>query len=136
VKLKKKIINIIAITFFTGCVSQPVKDNGICNKEPQWAIKVPVAENKIYGVGIAGENINGESMQRKMAISRAIHEIASQMKTNVKGAILSIQQSSGYKNTKLYTFQTIDNQTVTAKIIKSCKNPSNGKFYVLMEAEK
>ena len=92
----------------------------------------------MYGVGIAPQNFNGESAQRKSAISKAINEIASQMHTTVNSQL--VLQSSTYNKSSAHSlssisFQTIDGEKVSAVVIKSCKNPNNGFIYVLMEAK-
>jgi len=128
------------LLFFLGCgvndISLQKKNSSICYTKPSWAINVPQSKNKIYGVGIAGENINGESAQRKMAISRALNEIASQLKTTVNSKFESLQSTSGLNEAQSYTIQTVNNQVVRAKIVKSCKNPNTGMLYILMESEK
>ena len=129
--------------FFIGCSVNSFslkqsqdKNNPICYTKPSWAISVPRSKDKIYGVGIAGENINGEAAQRKVAISRALNEIASQLKTTVNSKFESLQSTSGINEAQSYTIQTVDNQVVHAKIVKSCKNPNTGMLYILMESEK
>jgi len=130
--------------FFIGCSVNDIslkshhkkENNSICYTKPSWAINVPQSKNKIYGVGIAGENMNGESAQRKVAISRALNEIASQLKTTVNSKFESLQSTSGLNEAQSYTIQTVDNQVVHAKIVKSCKNPNTGMLYILMESEK
>jgi len=58
------------------------------------------------------------------------------MKVKVNNKFESIADSENGIAAQSYTFQTVDNQIVHAKIIKSCKNPNNGMFYVLMESDK
>ena len=124
---------------FIGCSIDNIslnKKNSVCYEKPSWAIKVPSTKNKLYGVGIAGENINGEAAQRKIAIARALNEIAAQLKTTVNSKLESLQTTLGDNRTQIYTIQTVDNQVVHAKIIKSCKNPNTGMLYILMESYK
>jgi len=139
-KLTKNLSSFFLLIFLTGCGisnnSVSETDKGICYSPPEWIYNIPVSKNKIYGVGVAGENINGFSAQRKSAISRAINEIANQMKVKVNNKFESIADSENGIAAQSYTFQTVDNQIVHAKIIKSCKNPNNGIFYVLMESDK
>jgi len=137
--LTKNLSSFFLLIFLTGCGisnSSVSKEEGICYSTPEWINKTYVSKNKIYGVGVAGENINGFSAQRKSAISRAINEIASQLKVKVNNRFVSITDSRSGSAAQSYTFQTVDNQIVHAKIIKSCKNPNNGMFYVLMESDK
>ena len=133
-----KNINKFFLPFFLlGCVSLPQKDNnGVCYSTPKWAIEVPVSKDKVYGLGVAKENINGINAQRKVAISRAINEIASQLKVKVNNKFYNISSSDSGSHSTSITFQTVDNQQVSAKIIRMCKNPNTGKLYVLMEAKR
>ena len=80
--------------------------------------------------------MNGFAAQRKSAISKAISEIASQLKVKVNNKFISVANSQSGTYSTNYTFQTVDNQVVKAKIVKSCRNPNNGMFYVLMESER
>jgi len=139
-QLKKSLSKIILFTLFSfsGCFSDYEtlkRESSVCYNEPSWAINIPNDKNKIYGVGIAGENINGENAQRKSAISKAINEIAAQLNTKVKSVYFDKKDSNNNIFIQNITFQTIDNQKVSAKIIKSCKNLNNGMFYILMESE-
>jgi len=135
----KNLSSFFFLFFLTAC-SIPndlvSKKKGICYSTPKWVYKTPVSKNKVYGVGVAGENINGFSAQRKSAISKAISEIASQLKVKVNNKFISVANSQSGTYSTNYTFQTVDNQVVKAKIIKSCRNPNNGMFYVLMESDK
>jgi len=131
----------VSVLVLVGCVSQPTKTatpKGICYTEPEWVLTQP-KDNFIYGVGIAPMNIDGEQAQRRSAISKAINEIAAQLNTNVRSLLIkktAIHNESGSRYMQTYSFQTIDGQKVSAKIIKSCKNPNNGYFYVLMRMMK
>ena len=138
-KLIKNLSSFFLLIFLTGCGisnNSVSKEKGICYSTPKWVYKIPVSKNKVYGVGVAGENINGFSAQRKSAISKAVNEIASQLKIKVNNKFMSISNSETGTVAQSYTFQTVDNQVVHAKIIKSCRNPNNGMFYVLMESDK
>ena len=138
-KLIKNLSSLFLLIFLTGCGisdNSVSKEKGICYSTPDWVNKSYVSKNKIYGVGVAGENINGFAAQRKSAISKAVSEIASQLKVKVNNRFESITDSGNGSAAQSYTFQTVDNQVVNAKIIKSCKNPNNGMFYVLMESDK
>jgi len=136
--LTKNLSSFFLLIFLTGCgiSNSSVLQKGICYSTPNWVYKIPVSKNKVYGIGVAGENMKGFSFQRKSAISKAVSEIASQLKVKVNNRFESIADSRNGISAQNYTFQTIDNQVVHAKIVKSCKNPNNGMFYVLMESDK
>ena len=138
-KLIKNLSNFSLFFLLVGCNTPTLekKENKhICYSTPNWVINTPVSKTKIYGVGIAGENFKGINAQRRSAISKAINEIAMQMKVKVNNSFYSRQNSNGENYSDNITFQTVNNQSVSAKIIKSCKNPNNGMFYVLMQADK
>jgi len=137
--MKKIYFFILLFVFLTGCSVHSLgeqKSRSVCYIEPAWAINVPHDSKHFYGVGIAYQNFYGEAAQRKLAISRAIKEIASQMKTEVNSKTISVMNSTGSNYFSDYTFQTINGQKVRAKIIKSCKNPKTGILYILMESIK
>jgi len=125
-----------------GCSNINLTKNNqstICKTEPSWVLNPPVEDNSIYGVGIAPVNFNGEQAQRKSAIAKAVNEIASQLNTTVNSQ--TITQAVHNNNqastaTSSVSFQTVNGQKVSAKIIKWCKNPSTGKLYILMKAIK
>lgn len=137
--MMKKFYLLFPFAFFIGCSVNSLqvnKNQSVCYNEPAWAINVPHNKDHFYGVGISYPNFHGEAAQRKVAISRAIKEIASQMKTEVNSKTISMMNSTGSRYFSDYTFQTVNGQTVRAKIIKSCKNPKTGALYILMESSK
>jgi hypothetical protein len=144
-KLKySSIILSLSTLIMIGCTTPNLSNsneesNGICLSEPEWILHTPVKKGKIYGVGIAPPNFNGEAAQRKSAISKAISEIAAQLKTvvnskTVTNTTLYNKSANHYMNS--ISFQTVDGQKVSSKIIKSCKNPNNDYLYILMQTDK
>ena len=138
----RKLLLIPAMLLFAGCSFNQIglsnKPKDICYTEPTWAITPPVKDGYIYGVGIAPMNFNGEQAQRKSALSKAINEIAAQLNTTVNSQIvmnMSVHNNSATRNMNSISFQTVDGQKVSAKIIKSCKNPNNGYLYILMRTK-
>jgi hypothetical protein len=114
------------------------KTDGICLSEPNWVLHPPVKEGKIYGIGIAPPNFNGKAAQRKSAISKAVSEIASQLKTVVNSQTVDssvLHNKSANHSMSSVSFQTVNGQKVSSKIIKSCKNPNNDYLYILMETD-
>jgi len=126
---------ILPAIFFAGCATLN-NDNGsgVCETEPSWVLNPP--KDAIYGVGVAPLNFKGEQAQRKSALSKAINEIATQMKTTVNSQLKTTASShngSVSSSMSSISFQTVDGQNVSAKIVKSCKNPNNGYLYILMK---
>ncbi len=123
---------------FLGCqnpIKQKADTNNLCNPEffYNYATKHP---NKIIGIGISKPVLyGGENKQRKIAISKALNEIALQKEVKISSMISSSASKQGYqinKNFKTYSLQSISGKTIKAKIIKACK-AKDGKYYVLME---
>jgi len=142
-KLKySSIILSLSALIMVGCSTASLnnnKNNGICPNKPSWVLNVPVEKGKIYGVGIAPPNFYGEAAQRKSAISKAIQEIAAQLNTTVDSETISsstLSNKTGNHFISSISFQTVNGQKVSSKIIKSCKNPNNNFLYILMEADK
>ena len=149
-----KFLLLPAMLFFAGCSTDNInmsnlnfsdkkqitqKENGICKQEPSWVLNPPVENNAIYGVGIAPINFKGVQAQRKSAIAKALSEIATQFNTTVDSQLVtkaSLHNGSASTDMDSLSFQTVSGQKVSATIIKSCKNPSSGYFYVLMKARK
>jgi len=141
-----KYLLIPAFFLFAGCgvntlnMSNSSNTNShICQTEPSWVLNPPVEKGVVYGIGIAPANFNGIQAQRKSAIAKAINEIATQLKTNVNSQIVtraSIHNKSATTSMDSVSFQTVNGQTVSAKIVKSCKTPSGNFLYILMKANK
>ncbi len=143
--MKKFLLMIPAILFFAGCSFNQItslttsnKQKDICEIEPSWVLNPPLKKGLVYGVGIAPQNFNGEQAQRKSALAKAINEIASQLNTTVNSQVvtnMNVHNGQGSSNMSSVSFQTVNGQKVSAKIVKSCKNPNNGYLYILMEAK-
>jgi len=139
--MKLKYLLIPAMFLFAGCSMNDLSigSNNTCNTEPSWVLNPPVDKSAIYGIGIAPENFKGEQAQRKSAVGKAIDEIASQLKTTVNSQTIiqaSTHNKEGSTSMNSVSFQTVNGQKVSARIIKSCKNPKTGYLYILMEAKK
>jgi len=143
--MKLKYSSLLLLFFMMGCSTPSLdivnlgNDNGICETTPKWVNQPPVEEGKVYGVGIAPPNFKGDAVQRKSAIAKAIDQIASQKHTVVNSQIASrsaVYNKSATHSMSAVSFQSVNGQNISAKIIKSCKNPNNNYFYVLMQADK
>jgi hypothetical protein len=136
------IILSLAALLMVGCATPSLntkKQDDICVNEPKWVLNPPVNAKKIYGIGIAPPNFNGIAAQRESAIHKAIKEIASQLNTVVNSQTIStaaVHNKSATHIMSSVSFQTVNGQKVSAKIIKSCKNPNNNFLYILMETDK
>lgn len=118
--------------FFLGCATQnnvQVKKN----EEPKWLINpIKEAKGKLTAVGCANKHYKGASAQKKLAIKRAIDEIAMQKSTQVnnstyrKRVIKGNQQFSQLNSSSL---QEVNNVNVRTKILEYYTKP-NGMICV------
>lgn len=117
--------------FSVGCGSSP-QPNG----EPIWLTDPTQNGKLIGGVGSAGKHLNGESAQLKVAISRAIDMIASQMGVTVNTQMTT---SKSIKNRRMMnsglntiSFHTVDGVKVNGQIKATWRDYKNDKVYVWM----
>jgi len=102
--------------------------------KPDWFWR-PNVEGNIGGVGVAGPHINGINAQRELAVSRAIEDIGRQL--GVKVSSVSKTASTGSKDgvqtqMETYSIQTVEGQTVRARIREFWEDPETRKLYVWM----
>ena len=126
----KKIIFIFILIFLFSCSS--TNKNIQNNEKPKW-----ITEGTYDGksaIGIARLHIKGKNAQRKIAISRAIEEIAMQMGTKVS-TVQEIETKK--KNDKAtthfssYSVQTSMGKTVYITVRKIWEDSKTGEIYVL-----
>jgi hypothetical protein len=76
------IVMVVSVLLFSGCMKQ--NNTAVpTNSEPQWLIDPYIENDVIAAVGCAGQHFKGESAQKKLAISRAIDQIATSQKVKV-----------------------------------------------------
>lgn len=112
----------------------------IKNGKPEWVFNSTMGgKYKLAGVGISGPHSKGKSAQRKLSVARAIDEIASQLGTEVQS--VTKVKSSGTRaksSTSLesYSVQTVNGQTVVARIIEMWPDTKTSELYTWMVVEK
>jgi hypothetical protein len=125
----KKILFVVFVVFgLIGC------NQANPNKEPSW-IYNPNSDGKIGGVGSAKTHTRGKSAQRRVAISRALDEIATQMGTKVSTVIstsASVSSGTASSSMQTYSFQTTDGKIVKAYIKRMWHNPRTDELFVWM----
>jgi len=130
--MKNILILAIAILFFNGCTDQPntnskiIQENKAGQKQPLW-INDPQkeAEGKTTSVGCASRHINGITAQKKLALQRAIDEIAMQKLTKVQTITYNTKSiSQNDKNSRIETasLQETKNTDVSVKIMEYYEN--------------
>ncbi|WP_022850128.1 hypothetical protein [Limisalsivibrio acetivorans] len=112
---------------------------GVTNtsERPAWFYK-PGNGYEYGGVGIAGRHVRGLDAQRKLAISRAVESIASQMGVEVSGFVkteTTLENGTASSNMQSYTLQTVTGKNVKAVIKEFWEDPYSKELYVWMVVE-
>jgi hypothetical protein len=132
-----KMIILVTMVFFTACTAttQEIKKD----TKPEWITNYNVDDKYYHGVGKSGVHINGEDGQRKLALERAITDVAYQMKTEIE--IDSVNQSNLNGQQKSIRFEDISHQhikktSIQVKIKEVWKDNLNGDLYVWVVKKK
>ena len=105
--------------------------------KPEWYYK-PGMDGKIGGVGISGRHIKGPNAQRELAVTRAIDDISRQMGvevSNVTKVHTAGTRDSAQTQMDIYSIQTVNGQTVKARIREFWEDPDTNQLYVWMVVE-
>ncbi len=118
--MNKNILSVgfVSILLFTGCVNTFSNNKIVTKQEPQWLIDPYVSNDKIAAVGCAKEHINGVEAQKKLAISRAIDQIAIQYKVTVENIAYrqkTMQGINSSSKSQSSSLQTVDSVSVGTK---------------------
>lgn len=119
---------------FSACQNRP---SPIPVHEPLWMAK-PSLEGKIGAVGSAKPHFKGPAEQRKLAISRALDELAQQSGVEVKSAIVRNEKRTGSlvnSSAELFTLQNSTNETIKAHIQEIWTNPKTKEMHVWLLAD-
>lgn len=121
------IVIMVCVLALVGCAS-----GGPVQKTPSWVVD-PSGAGGVAGVGSCRRHINGFSAQRMVAIRRGLDEIAMQKGTTISNvALVGTTGSRAGASTRLesWSFQTVDNQTVTAVVKASWMDPETEELFV------
>ncbi len=138
--MKKNLILLIVINsifFLNGCVKQPNTNSktiqkeqvqqSLQNKTPAWLDDPQKEANgKLTAVGCALRHINGEVAQKKLALQRAIDEIAMQKKTKVQTVnytTKTMTASDKTSKTQSSSLQEVENVEVSTKVMEYYMKP-------------
>lgn len=139
----QKKFRIILICFLcvalAGCAGASYSEGGqkLINGKPDWYYS-PSKNGKIGGVGVCGMHVDGKTGQKKLAVERALAEIARQMGVKVQSfSALKSQTAAGSSSVQgeTHSFFTVDGKTVNAHIEKMWEDPYTDELYVWMVAE-
>jgi len=130
VKFFQFVLHVVISFFMTACSVQSTPDisHSLMHKNPPW-LSNPYCDNDKYAaVGCCAPHINGEAVQKKLAISRAIDAIATQIKVHVRSVTLREERNSKtshFSNTTSKSQQTVDNIAISTQI-KAIYKKENG----------
>jgi len=130
-------IVILSILFLNGCVKQPNTNSktiqkeevqqSFQNKAPAWLDDPQrLANGKITAVGCASKHINGEVAQKKLALQRAIDEIAMQKRTKVQTVLYTTKTTTAsdkISTIKSSSLQEVENIEVSTKVMEYYTKP-------------
>ncbi len=120
---------------FTACQNRDVRPIPI--EEPAWVLQ-PSLGGKVGAVGSAREHFKGKSAQRRLAISRALDELAQQSGVQVESTIKRNEKREGMRtnsSAEIYTIQNSSNETIQAHIQEVWTHPRTKEIYVWLVAD-
>lgn len=120
-----------------ACAATSGGGPNLVNGKPEWYFS-PEKDGKIGGVGVSGIHKDGKTGQKKLAVERALGEIARQMGVKVQSFSNLTSQSSSYGTSVTgtdHSFFTVDGKIVTARIVEIWEDSYTHELYVWMVAE-
>ncbi|MEA1919967.1 MAG: hypothetical protein U9N52_09020 [Campylobacterota bacterium] len=132
IMLKTFLLSLILV-IFTACATR----KPVVVTKPQW-ISAPYIDNEIAAVGSAHIHYKGKTAQRKLAISRALDELALQKGVKVKTFSARHDQKAGARvsaKSDIYSYQTSDNKTIHAHIKDTWSDPRTDELFIWMVAD-
>jgi hypothetical protein len=137
--LKLVTSSLLLVVLNSGC-SLKSKGND-SNTPPSWVENPHThkkAKNKVIGLGYSKTHFGGLRKQRQLAIASALDEIARQKGVKVSNTLNRMQVVGGSSSTStssMYSVQTVDGNSVTAKVVDSWKNQRTQELFILMVGE-
>jgi len=137
-RLFKITLIITVITSIIGCNNSPKP--AVESSKPTWIVN-PMQNGKVGAVGVAGRTYDQRiSTQRKLAIQRALDELALQQGVKVE---LSMQKEEHVTNdiasTKMDTsskYKTTNSNAITAHIEDVWQDKITGELYIWLVLDK
>lgn len=136
--MKKYLFFVFIVLFLNGCsglqntnskviIPPSSLQNKTVAKEPLWLDDPQKEANgKLTAVGCATKHINGEVAQKKLAVQRAIDEIAMQKKTKVQTVTYNTKTTTSFdvtSKTQSSSLHEVQDVSLSTKIIEYYKKP-------------
>ena len=133
--MQKKIFStLIFLLLIIGCSPSTAHLN---TNSPEWILK-PYTQKKIGAVGSAQEHFKGKTAQRKLAISRALDELAQQSGVEVGNIIMRNEKSTatgGLSSTEVTSTQRTSGVMINAHIEEVWTDPRNKEMHIWLVAD-
>jgi uncharacterized membrane protein len=116
----KLFLMILLIINFTACTKNNPNNKKVINinNEPKWMTDpVKEANGKITAIGCSARHYKGIQAQKKLALQRAIDEIAMQINTKVSKISLN-RRSNISSSTSSTSLQEVNEENVSIKVMK------------------
>ncbi len=124
-----KIIILLTLLLFSACSS---KSDTYPSKQPLW-INSPQKKGNIGAVGSAMPHFKGKASQRKLAISRALDELAQQQGVDIKNSIIRQEGRSNqqtHSSSEIYSIQNSSHKEIKAHIEAIWVDPRTQEVYI------
>ena len=128
--MKHTFLLLIFLTLFTSCSSIQLQQTQ--NAKPHW-IQFPFQNNIVGAVGFSSIHFNGKSAQRKLALTRALEELAFQANVDISSITVVKESRDGFSSRTSSSTQTVaktDVSSLSARIEATWSDPKNRDIYI------
>ncbi len=113
-------IGFVTVLLLQGCMANKYYNNKtVSNGAPKWLLDPYIDGDTNAAVGCAKRHFKGVEAQKKLAISRAIDQVATQNKVTVNNITLRKKSSkNGYRgnsSSNSSSLQSVDNVSISTK---------------------
>lgn len=132
--MKLILSSLLVAIVFSGCNQMlGVSSQAPQNTQPKWLTDSNYIKGKVSAVGCAGVHMKGKSAQRKLAISRAIEQIAMQKKTTVSTQTYRKSSSNKLGKSETESVQSTNNVTLSTNVVDEYYDLRQNRLCVLVE---
>lgn len=130
------IIFVCCVFFLSGCAT----NNNSQKTQPSW-IENPqkLVGVNIWAVGSAAVHYDGNTAQRKLAIARAIDEIALQKRAKISTVVLRKKANNrleSSQSSEAVSLHEVQHENISTKVLKTWRDVTTDTIYVLVVENK
>lgn len=130
----KTLLFLFPIIFLSGCYVEQQIYNTSQSSQPKWLDTPSPIQDKLSAVGCAYIHVSGENEQTKLAISRAIEQIALQKQAKVSVVTYRTKNATGSNSAETSSLQEVNAEKISTKVIDTYKD-KDGRICVLVVEE-